>query len=176
MVRCPSSARRRRRSTAAVALGALVLVVGPTGCAQGEEFADRTAVVALGGDGRTYEVADCGLDGQTLFLVARADDGAVVQAVVGLEPDDETGIPASSGVTVDLDPSRTDTRFAAFGAEAWERRGTGGQVPGEITSARLRGSRIQLSGQAVPVDAQDRPIDRAEPVEVSVDARCDEPS
>lgn len=146
------------------------------GCARGEEFPDRSAVVELDGDRRTYDVADCGLDGQTIFLVARADDGAVVQAVLGLEDDDETGIPASTGVTVDLDPSRTDTRFAAFGTEAWERRGTGGPVPGEITSARLRGSRIQLSGRAVPVDAQDRPIDRAEPVEVSVDARCDEPS
>lgn len=160
-----------RRAAVAVSLAASVLV----GCAQ-EEFVDKTAEVALGGDRRTYEVESCGLDGQTVFLVARADDGAVLQAVVGLEDDDETGIPASVGVTVDLDPQRTDTRYAAFGAEAWERRGALGPVPGSVGSARLRGSRIQVSAQAVPVDRDDRPVDRAEPEELTVDARCDEDS
>lgn len=159
------------RAALVVALATSVLV----GCAQ-EEFVDKTAEVTLGGDQRTYEVESCGLDGQTIFLVARADDGAVLQAVVGLEDDDETGIPASTGVTVDLDPQRTDTRYAAFGPEAWERRGAQGAVPGSVGSARLRGSRIQVSAQAVPVDADDRPVDRAEPTDLTVDARCDEDS
>jgi hypothetical protein len=156
------------RFSLVAALGA----VGLAGCA-GSDFTDKTAEVAVGGDQRTFEVESCGLDDQTIVLVARADDGAVLQAVVGLEEDGATGILASTGVTVDLDPGRVDTRVAAFGPEAWERRGSGGAVPGEITSARLRGSRIQLAGLAVPVDASDRPIDRAEPVELSVDARCD---
>jgi hypothetical protein len=97
----------------------------------------------------------------------------VVQAVLGLEDDLETGVADSSGLTIDLDPDRDDTRVAAFGGEAWARRGATGAAPGAITSARLRGSRIQLSGEAVDVDAIDRPVGGADPVAVSVDARCD---
>jgi hypothetical protein len=143
------------------------------GCGRGE-FEDRTAVVELGAARQTYAVASCGLDGQTVFLVARAPDGAVLQAVLGLEDDGATGVPASTGVSVDADPQRTDTRVAAFGAEAWSRRGEVGVPPGEITSARLRGSRVQISAQAVPVDADDRPLARTERVVLRVDARCDE--
>jgi hypothetical protein len=94
--------------------------------------------------------------------------------VMGLEEDDQTGIPASTGLTVDLDPTSTETRVAGFGAEAWERRGSSGPPPGTISSARLRGSRIQYSGTVVPVDAQDRPVPDGEPVAFSLDARCDE--
>ncbi|WP_421117896.1 hypothetical protein ACE2AJ_10685 [Aquihabitans daechungensis] len=120
-----------------VALAAVVVaVLAPVGCAK-EDFADRSAVVAIGGSRQTYEVESCGLDEQTVFVVARADDGAVLQGVMGLEDDDQTGIPASTGVTVDLDASSEDTRVAAFGAEAWERRGSTGEPPGAITSAEL---------------------------------------
>lgn len=169
MVRTRSSRPLVRRCVAAAAFGAAALA----GCGRGD-FADRTAVVELGEARQTYEVASCGLDGQTLFLVARAPDGALLQAVVGLEPDLATGVPASSGASVDTDPQRDDTRLAAFGAEAWERRGQPGDPPGEVTSARLRGSRIQLTAQAVPVDAVDRAQPGAEPVALRVDARCDE--
>lgn len=79
-----------------------MLVLAVAGCAK-DEFADRSAVVSIGGSRQTYEVESCGLDKQTVFVVARADDGAILQGVMGLEEDDETGIPASTGVTVDLD-------------------------------------------------------------------------
>lgn len=160
-------------------LASAVLVLGASGpallagCGRGE-FEDRTAVVRIGEASRTFEVATCGLDEQTLFLVARADDGAVVQAVVGLEDDLSTGVPAATGVSVDDDPTRTDTRLAAFGTEAWERRGEAGTPPGSIAAARLRGSRIQVDGALVAVDGQDRAVAGAEQVAFSLDARCDD--
>ncbi len=89
-------------------------------------------------------------------------------------PTGATGVLASSGATLDLRPERTDTRFAAFGGEAWERRGSEGDAPGEVRSARLRGSRIQMTAAAVAVDDQDRPLPRAEAEDLSIDARCDE--
>jgi len=161
------------RRLVAPAVVALVLVAGLGGCAK-DEFEDRTAVVGVGGSRQDYQVDSCGLDGQTLFVVARADDGAIVQGVMGLEDDDKTGIPASTGITIDLDPSSEDTRVAAFGAESWERRGSTGKSPGSITSAKLRGSRIQFSGTVVPVDANDVPVPNGEPQSFSLDARCDE--
>ena len=152
---------------------ALAVVAGLVGCAK-DEFADRSAVVTIGGSSQTYVVESCGLDDQTVFLVARADDGAIVQGVMGLEDDDETGVPASTGVSIDLDPTSDDTRVAAFGAESWERRGMTGSPPGSIARARLRGSRIQFSGTVEPVDPQDRPVPEGEPMSFSLDARCDE--
>lgn len=142
------------------------------GCGLGE-FEDRTAVVELGGSTTTYEVDACGLDQRTVFVVARAAEGAVLQAVVGLEPDSDDGVAASTGLTLDADPDSTDTRVAAFGPEAWERRGSTGPPPGTIGAARLRGSRVQLDGLVVPVDERDRPVPGGEGVPFSVDARCD---
>lgn len=163
------------RRLLAVAATALVALGGLVGCGK-DEFKDRTAVVQLGGSRVTYEIDSCGLDGQTVFVVGRAPDGAVLQGVMGLRKDDTTGIPASTGMTVDLDPTSTDSRLAAFGAEAWERRGSSGAAPGSITSAKLHGSRIQFSGTAVPVDADDQPVGvrGGDEQKFSVDARCDE--
>lgn len=154
---------------AAVASGAL----GVAGCG-GSEFEDRTAVVRVGGSSERYEVASCGLDGQTLFVVATSPSGGLLQAAVGLADDDETGVPASTGISVDVDATDEASRVAAFGPEAWARRGEVTDPPGSIGSARLRGSRIQAAGRAVPVDAADQPIDGADPVAVSIDVRCDE--
>jgi hypothetical protein len=156
-----------------VAVLVVVVSAGLGGCGR-DEFEDRTAVVTVGGSRQTYAIDACGLDDRTLFLVARADDGAIVQGVVGLERDLETGVPASTGITVDLDPTSEQTRVAAFGAESWERRGSVGPPPGSISSARLRGSRIQFAGEVVPVDAKDVPIPGGEAERFSVDARCDE--
>ena len=166
-------AESARLRLAAAAAALLLVVAGVAGCSR-SEFEDRTAVVSVGGSSQTYEVDSCGLDEQTVFVVARADDGAVVQAVMGLEDDDKTGIPASTGITIDLDPTSEDTRVAAFGAESWERRGSVGAPPGSITSAKLRGSRIQFAGTVVPVDAKDVPVPDGEPQSFSLDARCDE--
>lgn len=166
----PASRSRRR---AGVAASVLVLAVAASGCAK-DEFADRSAVVTLGGSSQTYEVDSCGLDEQTVFVVARADDGAIVQAVMGIEDDDETGVAASTGITIDLDATSEDTRVAAFGPEAWERRGSTGEPPGTITSAKLRGSRIQFAGDAVPVDGDDAPVPDGAPERFTIDARCDE--
>ncbi len=149
----------------------LVAVVGlaALGCGREAPFPDRTARVTLDGATTTFAVDACVLDGQTAYVVGRADDGQVVQAVVGVEGDGETGVPASTGLTV-MDG---DTGVAAFGAEAWARRGEAGEPPGTVTSARIRGARIQARGRAVPVDGADRPRAGSE-VEVAFDARCDE--
>ncbi|MCU1371479.1 MAG: hypothetical protein JWO77_2673 [Ilumatobacteraceae bacterium] len=161
------------RSLAVGAALATVLVGTLAGCGK-DEFEDKTAVVRVGGSSQTYSVDSCGLDKQTVFVVARADDGAIVQGVMGLEDDDKTGVPASTGITIDLDPSSEDTRVAAFGVESWERRGSNGKAPGTIAAAKLRGSRIQFSGDVVPVDANDVPIPDGEPQRFSLDARCDQ--
>jgi hypothetical protein len=47
-----------------------------------------------------------------------------------------------------------------------------GPRPGSITSARLRGARIQVSGLAAPIDDQDRLVE-GDAVVVRLDARCD---
>lgn len=166
--------RRRWRGAAVGALG-LVVALAVAGCGQAD-FADRTAVVTLDGASQTYAVTTCGLDGPTVFVVARADDGAVLQAVLGLADDGRTGVPASTGLTVDLATGGTGGRLAAFGAESWARRDGNGPPPGTIGAAALRGSRIQLSGTAVPVGADDRPVAGAGATAVSVDARCDRPA
>lgn len=160
-----------RRIAALLVVAALASALA--GCGR-NEFEDRTAVVGVGGSRQTYQVDACGRDGETVFVVARADDGAIVQGVMGLEDDRKTGVPASTGITVDLDASSDQTRVAAFGAEAWERRDKAGKAPGSITSAKLRGSRIQFSGDVVPVDADDVPIPDGETQPFSLDARCDE--
>ena len=169
----PPSARSRAARAAVAVLGVGALTAGLGGCGRGG-FEDRTAVVTLGGSQVTYEVVSCGLDDRTIFVVARAPDGAVVQLVMGMRADGATAVDRATGMTVDLVPSRTDTRLAAFGPLAWERREGPGEAPGRIGSARLRGSRIQVDGEAVPVDAQDRVVPGGDATPFSVDARCDE--
>lgn len=170
-------ARRERRVPALASCVASMTVLAITlvaGCGR-DEFDDRTARVALGGRTTTFELDSCGLDGTTAYVVGRTGDGTVLQAVVGVEDDGTTGVPASTGLTVS---ARDADAMGAFGAEAWARRGEGGEPPGRITSARIRGSRIQAEGEAVPVDDDGRPLDRpapANPVDVSLDARCDDP-
>lgn len=160
-------------TNAAAFLAAVVTLTSLAACAK-DEFPDRSAVVDVGGSSQTYDVESCGLDGQTVFVVARASDGAIVQAVMGLDYDDKTGIAASTGITIDFDPTSSDTRVAAFGAESWERRGSVGPAPGTIASAKLRGSRIQFAGDVVPVDADDAPVPNGKARSFSIDARCDE--
>lgn len=148
----------------------LILVGGLlAGCSREPAFEDRTARVTVEGEAMTFQVDACLLDGTTAYVVGRTDDGEVLQAVIGVEADGETGVPASTGVTV----TDGDDPVAAFGDEAWTRRGESGEAPGAITSARIRGSRIQASGQAQPVAVDDSPTS-ADPVPVSFDARCDE--
>ncbi len=144
-----------------------------TGCSR-QEFEDRTAVVELDGRADHFEVASCGLDDTTAFVVGRADDGTVLQAVVGVEgPEDLDGVPASTAITV----GSADRELAASGAEAWERRGGSGRPPGTITSARIRGSRIQVGGEleSVATDGSSAPpATPGETIRFSLDARCDE--
>lgn len=158
--------------TATVAL--ILGIGGLAGCAKGPEFQDRTARLTLGTDTESYTLDSCGLMGETIFVVGRSDAGAIIQLVMGMEDDAKTAVLASSGFTVDLDPTGDDSRLSAFGQEAWERRSSSGRAPGEITSARLRGSRIQMSGNAVPLDGQDRIEVGGEPQQFSFDGRCDE--
>lgn len=142
------------------------------GCGK-DDFPDRSARVTVDGDLATFQVDSCGLDEQTLFVVGRTDGGRILQAVIGLEDDLETGVPDSSGLTVGLGVGGIEV--GAFGPEAWERQGRTGSPPGAITSARLRGSRIQLAGDAVALDAEGAPAGPGEDLHpFSLDARCDE--
>lgn len=149
---------------------AVVLLVAAGACSREPAFADRTARLTVGDRTTTFTVDACGLDGQTFRLAARAESGAVLQAVVGVEDDGETGVPESTGITV-FGYEQID--LSAFGDESWARRGMGGEAPGEVTSARIRGARIQASAEAVAVDADERPLGDAT-YTVRLDARCDE--
>lgn len=150
-----------------VALG-LTLALGA--CSREPAFEDRTARVTVDGEATTFQVDGCLLDGTTAYVVGRAEDGEVLQAVVGVEADGETGVPASTGLTL----TEGGAPVTAFGEEAWARRGETDDAPGEITSARIKGSRIQASGSAQPVAIDGSPTS-ADPVPVSFDARCDAP-
>ncbi|MBA3282468.1 MAG: hypothetical protein H0U29_09585 [Acidimicrobiia bacterium] len=144
-------------------------VLTAAGCSD-DEFEDRTANVIIDGRTTSYRLDSCGLDGSTLFVVGRSTGGGVLQAVVGLEDDDTTGVTRSTGLTVTDDGSD----FGAFGAESWERRGEDGDPPGRITRANLRGSRIQVAGQFANLDADGVPTGRGRRTEFSLDARCDD--
>ena len=165
---------RSLRRILAVAATVLVALGGLGGCGR-KEFEDRTAIVTVGDARTSFTLDECGRDGQTIYVVGRADDGSMFQAVMGLRKDKLTAVARSTGFTLDADPSRDDTRVGAFGNEAWERKGGAGAAPGRIDDARLRGSRIQFDGQAVPLDGADRRVPGAASTHFSLDARCDRP-
>lgn len=183
------SVRHRSRSgpgSAALAGAAVLALLAGVGCGR-NEFEDRTARLTIGGDTSTFAVDSCGLDGTTVFLAGRAPGGAVLQAVVGVEDDASTGVLASTGLTVDgggwIQEAPNSAVLAesigASGVESWERRGQTGRAPGTITSAVVRGARIQVEGSLEPLDpATGRPIarsaDDARRASFRLDARCDE--
>ncbi len=148
---------------------ALLLVVALAACGREPAFPDRTARVTVGDRTRTFAVDGCTLDGQTFVLAARAESGAVLQATVGVEADGETGVPRSTGFTV---YGWDQVDLAAFGEEAWARRGGAGDPPGTIDSARIRGARVQAAGEAAVVDQDDRPTGDQR-LAIGIDARCD---
>lgn len=152
-----------------VALVAALLVGA---CSREVAFPDREARVDHGGRTTTFTLDSCGLDGTTAFLVGRTESGIVLQAVVGVEDDGETGVPRSTGFEVIGDADVDGGGYGAFGEEAWDRREETGTPPGEITSARIRGARIQVEGRAVTLDPDGRP-QGGTLTEVSLDARCD---
>lgn len=145
------------------------LVLGLAGCGKGE-FEDRTAVVELGGQSTSFDIDDCGRDGTTIYVVGQSSGGEVLQAVLGVKADKTTGVPSSSGITFGADGQP----YAAFGVESWSRRGGSGPAPGRVTSARLRGSRVQIAGEVAEVDQDDSPTTPARRVPFSLDARCDQ--
>ena len=151
-------------------VGLVVLVLAmvvAAGCSR-NEFDDRTAVVTVDGRSTTFEVDTCGLDATTVFVVGRSSKGDVVQAVVGVEVDGQTGVLASTGLTVGPDGAE----LAAFGGESWQRRGESGAAPGRIDSARVRGSRIQVSGRLVQTVSAAGTAPTPSTA-FSFDARCD---
>lgn len=146
------------------------LVVALGSCGREPAFADRTARLTVGDRTTTFAVDACGLDGQTFRLAARAESGAVLQAAVGVEADGETGVPESTGITV---YGYDQVDLAAFGDESWARRGQPGEAPGAIATARIRGARIQATGEAALVDEDEVPTGD-QLLDITLDARCDE--
>lgn len=159
-----------RRSVVATALTALFVTILLTGCGR-EEFPDRRALVDVDGRRVVYEFDEgtCGLDEDTIFLLGRAEDGGVLQAVVGL---DESGRadPGATGITV----SDGASDLGAFGPRSWDLRGGPGDPPGEISDASLRGARIRIVGTMQRLDPSGTPMADGEAVPVDLDARCDE--
>jgi hypothetical protein len=147
-----------------------VLVVALGACGREPAFADRTARLTVGDRVTTFAVDACGLDGQTFRLAARSESGAVLQAAVGVEADGETGVPESTGITV---YGYDQVDLAAFGDESWARRGKDGEAPGAIDEARIRGARIQATGEAAVVDRDEVPTGD-QVLDIGLDARCDE--
>ena len=100
---------------------ALVLVVAalPGACSR-HEFADRSARLTVDGKTATYTVDSCGLDHRTVFVVARDPSGSVIQAVVGVQKDEKTGVPDRTGLTVTSSSGWTTTPRAS----AWASTGT----------------------------------------------------
>lgn len=152
-----------------LASAALAVLVA-AGCSREPAFEDRTARVTVDGEVTTFQVDACLLDGTTAYVVGRTEDGEVLQAVLGVEADGETGVPASTGLTL----TEGDQPLTAFGDEAWARQGETGDAPGDITDARIKGARLQFSGEGQPVAVDGTPTS-AQPVPLSFDARCDEP-
>lgn len=154
----------------AAVVAVLLAVAALASCSKEPAFEDRTARVTWGSRTVSFEVDGCLLDGQTAYVVGRSETGATVQAVIGVEADGETGVPESTGLTVDgLDA----VGLAAFGSEAWERKGESGDAPGSIATARVKGSRIQATGEAVTTGADGQPLP-GEPRTITFDSRCDE--
>jgi len=147
----------------------LLLLAAVAACGREPAFADRTARVTVGDRTTTFTVDACGLDGQTFRLAGRAESGAVLQAAVGVEADGETGVPRSTGITV-FGFDQVD--LAAFGDEAWARRDKDGEAPGSIDTARIRGARVQASGEAAVVDEDEVPTGD-QLLDITLDARCD---
>ncbi len=148
---------------------ATLLLVTVVACGREPAFTDRTARLTIGDRTTTFTVDACGLEGQTFRLAGRAGSGAILQATVGVEADGETGVTRSTGLTV---YGYEQVDLAAFGDESWARRGQTGEAPGTIGTARIRGARIQASGEAAVVDEEERPTGD-QPLSFSLDARCD---
>lgn len=156
----------------AVLVAVSVLGVGLLAGCGGEDFPDHTAYVEIDGHRRTFALdpGTCGLDDDTAFVLGRSEGGAVLQAVVGVDPETGEGVPALTGITVSDGPGD----LAAFGEGAWRRREGSGDPPGTVERSGVRGSRIQLEGRAIPVDAEGRPVPSSSTRAIELDARCDE--
>jgi len=164
----------------------VVLVAAGASCSR-NDFTDHTAKVTIDGKTATYKVDSCGLDQRTVFVVARDRSGAVLQAVVGVQKDHETGVPSRTGLTVSS-PSGWENEapnegvirsvdLGAFGPGSWQLRKGLGSAPGTITSARIRGSRIQVAGSLEQLDDAGTSVADSvgEPKRYpfKIDARCD---
>ena len=187
------STKRRSRGAGwlgqrtAVLLGG-ALAVALVGCGS-DELADRTGRIELIGRTAELEIDSCGIDTDgpvvaddgvdasqraagTVFAVGRSQSGDVVQVVLELAEDSEEGaVLAATGVSFDFDGSS----FGAFGPAAWRAREGKGVAPGEITSARVRGSRIQVSGEVQRLQGEGDEVSSVvpNPMKFSFDARCD---
>lgn len=149
----------------------LGLVVGSAVSCSSAEFEDRTAIVEIGARTYTFEVDACGLDGTDAFVVGATEGGAVLQAIVGVTEDDpEEGVPEATGITITDD----GVDLGAFGAVSWERRDGSGPAPGRVVDARIRGSRVQASGDLATLDEDGNSVAGSEGVSFTLDARCDE--
>ncbi len=155
----------RGRPTATI----LALVVAACGSGSGPE-ADTAWIEVDGEDRIVVEVAECGLDDDTVFVVV-AEPEATLQAVVVLDDDGEA-VVEEVALSVSLadeggDRSRT---VGAIGAAAAPKLGAGGPA-GEVRSASVSGARIQIIVDAEVLDTDQQGT--GEPAgTLEVDAHC----
>jgi hypothetical protein len=190
----------------AVALLGLALVAG-AGCANGSGgFPDRTARVTIGGVTTTFTVVSCGLDHQTAFVVGHAPNGSIVQAVIGVAADHHTGVPASTGITVNgvVNPNVAPPTTGGAASSTTENAAAGVATSSSLPIVSTGGfeafgaeswQRRKQTGPAPGTITSDRikgariqaagtaqPIDGADqvtagaPVPFTFDARCDAPA
>lgn len=161
---------RRHRLFGALLSMAVAAAAGLTGCSTDEAPDTDTAELTVDGSASEVSLTACGLDGRTVFLVGRSSDGLVLQAVIGLDEDDEADL-AATAVTVDRDGAIS----AAAGADAAPGLQLTGPAPGEIRSASLEGDRVRMTADLERVTNGRRSTGDVAG-ELRLDARCPDES
>lgn len=133
------------------------------GCRERDDLAGDTVRVTLPERTTQLEVISCGLDDDVFVLGASSADVFVqiLLTIVGEEDDVEVDTE-SSAVSVDI------AREAVLGAGSSSLLQVQPGVPGEISSASIRGDRVELTAEARSIgDARS-----AGSTPVTVEARC----
>lgn len=139
-------------------LGAVVL----SACSERSDLAEDEVLLELPGRTVDLEIIDCGLDGNVFVLGAESAD-AFVQLLLRL---DRNGERAS--VRLEDSAVSVETRdLGVLGAGDAALLGVAPGRPGEMTRARIRGDRIEVTADLEPLGT-----DGGEPAAVEVAARC----
>lgn len=135
-------------------------------CGQ-DTVSDGTAEVVVDDAAIDFALQACGVDEATFVMAGMSAGGELIQVVVGVTPDGESGFVADIdevGISIEY----ADHVYEAFTPLAWTLRGESDPAPGRVQEAAIRGSRLSLDVVAEPADDSG-----AANVAVAVEARCD---